>query len=134
MYKFIPRNQKKMLAVFGVLLMIVFVLPASLGQGGILDPLEGRLADGGKTRRSDKKQADSDVDVLSRHNLLPLVLNLAPYEVYTRPEMGRMAAGLAQQLHENPELWVMLVREAEQAGIRPPEVEVKNLVEQTVDP
>ncbi len=29
MYKFIKNNQKKMLAVFGVLLMIVFVIPSS---------------------------------------------------------------------------------------------------------
>src|SRR5215212_5078847 len=127
MYKFIQRNQKKMLAIFGVILMVAFILPSGLSQTGFSDPVEGRTADGTKIRLSDKKRADADVDILSRHNLLPLVLNLAPYEVYSRPEMARMAQQLAHELHQSPELWVMLVREAEQAGIRPADAEVRNL-------
>ena len=120
MYKFIQRNQKKMLAVFGVLLMIVFVLPNTLGQGGS-DPVEGSLAgDGGKIRLSDKKQADAEVNALGRHGLLPMAFGLrSPFEVYQRPQIGQLAEAFREELEQHPELWVMLVREAEQAGIRP---------------
>ena len=34
MYKFIQRNQKKMLAVFGVVLMIAFIIPSTFKNGG----------------------------------------------------------------------------------------------------
>ena len=47
MYRFIQKNKKKFLAIFGVLLMIVFILPAGLDQfaGGGRDPVLAKLGD-----------------------------------------------------------------------------------------
>src|SRR5687768_972167 len=129
MYKFIQRNQKKMLAVFGVILMIAFVLPNTVGQSSSSDPVEGSLAgDGGKIRLSDKKRSDAEVDLLSRHNIFPLAVGLSPYEMYSRPEMADLIGRLRQQLEQSPELWEMLVREAEHAGIQPAAVQVEEVL------
>ena len=49
MYKFIKNNQKKMLAVFGVLLMIVFIIPPAAKynqqRSAPADRQDGRHAD-----------------------------------------------------------------------------------------
>src|SRR4051812_23824771 len=67
MYNFIQRNKKKMLAVFGVLLMIAFTLPSSslLNGGRGADIAYGYTSDRTLTR-GEVFQARSDWEMLSK--------------------------------------------------------------------
>lgn len=72
MYKFIKKNQKKMLAIFGVLLMIVFIIPPALtGNQSSDDVVVGRIGDE-EIRRRDVAQAKAELQTLRRFQLMPL--------------------------------------------------------------
>jgi hypothetical protein len=73
MYKFIQKNQKKFLAVFGVLLMIVFILPSSFKNNLSRGDLTIGTVDGEKITGFDLGQARSDLDLLRQYEFLPLI-------------------------------------------------------------
>src|SRR2546430_16482279 len=66
MYKFFQKNQKKMLAIFGVLLMIVFILPTGMktSMGNVSDPVVAKL---GKSNvlRSEMQKAREEWNYLN---------------------------------------------------------------------
>lgn len=105
MYKFIQRNQKKMLAIFGVLLMIVFIIPNTMksGSGRSQVPV-GRI---GKTivYSGDEAEAKMDLQILA-----------ALY-----PPIRELGGGAAMQhFQERPLIFAMLVKEAERRGMQIP--------------
>lgn len=116
MYKFFQQNQKKLLAIFGVLLMIVFILPSTFkGGSGRTDVLVGRAA-GSKIYASDEAQAKQDLQDLRQISFLPLE-NLGNRQV--RPQMV-----------ERPLLYVLLQREADRDGIQVSEQAIEDAFKQ----
>ena len=112
MYKFLQRNQKKMLAVFGVFLMIVFVLPytAFNSSGGRENPVVAYIGDE-KVRANEFGQARADWEAVRR-----ISIPVGPFQQisYVRLKLGRVAAAIEQ----SPELFLLLQKEALRQGIR----------------
>lgn len=128
MYTFIQRNKKKLLAVFGVMLMVVFVLPFGVGNFGQPDPTTlayGKVGDETITR-GDVGRAGQDLDALSRAGFLPLMQLGEPPQPIFQPPQGRAAA----MLRETPATYALLQREARAAGVAPSEDEVAALYTQ----
>jgi hypothetical protein len=73
MYKFIQKNQKKFLAVFGVLLMIVFILPTSFKNSMTRGDLTIGAVDGEKITGNELGQAKSDLQLLYMKRFVPLL-------------------------------------------------------------
>ena len=118
MHSFIQRNKKKLLAVFGVMLMVIFLLPSTPGLRGN-DPADqpyGKAGDQTITR-AEVEQAKIDLDELKSIGFEPM-RNLA---ITTE--------GLAiQALDKDPYLFVLLQHEAVAAGVAPPQEAVEQLV------
>jgi hypothetical protein len=112
MYKFLQRNNKKMLAVFGVLLMIVFVLPSSNflnpGPGGA-DLAYGYTAQRTLTRGEVAHGREEWELIKGQQMFMPEARQLVPYIYHLGPE-------LAQEIDQHPDLYVLLQDEAKQLG------------------
>lgn len=124
MYKLIQRKKKLLLAIFGVLLMIVFVLPIGMNQMQY-DPstvVYGRVGDA-KVTQGDVQQARNDIDVLIDARFGPL-LQLGEMMSFGQPS-GRVASGL----REKPITYALLQREAREAGVSPSPEAVQELFE-----
>ena len=109
MYKFMQRNRKKMLAVFAVGLMIVFILPqvAFDPQRGTSQEVIAHMGDEEVTA-GEARQAMEQWRVVMRD--LPF-------------EMGAVAL-VADDIERNPELFLLLQKEARQMGLRVPDAQV----------
>lgn len=104
MYKFMQKNKKKLLAIFGVVLMVVFILP---------------------TVALDRTGYGSDNVVANLRDDQPLMINEVRAaqdqwrDVVTYLAMEAGSVGLAAaEIDKNPELFVLLQREARQMGLR----------------
>jgi hypothetical protein len=102
MFKFLRKYNKLMLAVFGVLLMITFLIPQAfdrLGAGGATGATVGYIGDGEKYTAGQDSQASRELDVLEKTRDPQIVgfINML---------------GIKEPAH-----WHMLVREAERAGL-----------------
>lgn len=73
MYKFIQKNQKKFLAVFGVLLMIVFILPTSFKNNINRGDQTIGILDGEKITGNELGQARNDLELLRQYEFMPLL-------------------------------------------------------------
>ncbi len=132
MYKFMKRNQRKMLAIFAAGLMVVFILPTtfkgSQGNGARNDRTVGRVAAyDADFKASDLAMAKEDIEILSRLPLrgtsLPAIFILASMQdvqrYYMMMSFGQAGAPPApiQELMTHPELLAMLEKEARLMGV-----------------
>lgn len=143
MYKFIKNNQKKMLAVFGVLLMIVFIIPSSAKYSHE----RSRRAIGkiGNTPVYDdeKRLLTDEWAMLKRVSVrLPFVNELIfpqgippQYQQFMQPDYRPQTVPftyklgmLARQIDEHPELYLLLKLEADRQGIQVAEDQVRSLI------
>ncbi len=119
MYKFIKNNQKKMLAVFGVLLMIVFIIPPSAKSGR------------GRSRRPIAKIGDTPVYEDQRKLAQDEWITLRQIPLYYQgravPYIVKLGS-LAQEISEHPDLFMLLKLEAERQGITVSDDQIKTLV------
>jgi hypothetical protein len=124
MTKLFRKYGKHLLAVIGVVLMVVFMLPPSMknGRGGATRRPIGKI--GSQAVYSDEKsQAEIDWKVLSgqifaRVPYLPsrYDYNLSP-EPQTAPAVYLLGFGLTREISGNPELYFLLQQEAKLRGI-----------------
>lgn len=120
MYRFFQRNQKKLLAVFGAFLMVVFILPSTAGRGGRQDPVVGYVGKD-KIYMTELAQARADWELLKR---IPF-----PYSQFQRiPWVQYKLGRVAMEIEEAPELFLLLQKEARRLGIRPSPERVENLL------
>src|SRR3954469_14084314 len=113
MYNFIQRNKKKMLAVFGALLMIAFTLPSTNLLTGRHTPMDAAYGyTGSRTiTRGELAQAHGDWELLSRQQLyVPEAGRLVPYTYNLGPT-------LVQEISQHPDLYVLLQEEAKSLGL-----------------
>ncbi len=109
MYKLIQKNKKKLLAFFGVFLMIVFILPSTVGHGNRGNPIEGTL-DGRDVFFSEISQAHRELEMLNR---LPLRMQGVGRQI---PALAILGPGM-MQIQEHPDLFFLLKYEAQKMGI-----------------
>src|SRR5688572_13021193 len=121
MYKFIQKNQKKMLAIFAVGLMIVFILPYGLGQQGSQgeDSVVAHLGDE-PLYASEFERARMEWEVLERlPTRIPIALALLSEKI------GPQAAeAVYVSVKENEGHYLLLQKEATRAGLRTTDEEV----------
>ena len=110
MYKFIDRNKKKMIAVFGVMLMIVFVIPSTFMGNTGRDVVLGRMGDT-KITGQEVQQAKEHLQTLKQYRFSPLVHMGEPNAMPWTPE-----GPIFRELEQHPEAWVLLQNEAKAAG------------------
>ncbi len=128
MHKFIKNNQKKMLAVFGVLLMIVFIIPSSFRNSR--ERTRRAIGKIGNTPVYDdeRKELADEWGMLKRVSVqLPFVNELIfpggvppQYRQFVRPDnqlqtvpLTYKLGMLARQIDEHPDLYLLLKLEAE---------------------
>lgn len=125
MNHFFRRNQKKLLAIFAAGLMIVFILPSTCGRGGGAGgPENVVVAYAGKDEihASDLAQARMDWEVLRRIPAqaprVAMQMGMSPFQPVPYPY--QLGVGIAEELDQSPELFVLLQKEADRTGIRVP--------------
>jgi hypothetical protein len=121
MTKFIRNNTKKLLALFMVILMIAFILPAGMKQFGAGQrQLVGYIGNGAKVYNTDISRAKAEWEILQHYVMLsPQMTGGRPMSVLeaiasTSQEMRT----LANQVQAHPETYFLLQQEAENMGIR----------------
>lgn len=128
MYRFIQRNNKKFLAIFAVVLMIVFILPSSLGQlgSGGRDPVLAKIGDE-EVHASELQSAEQEWRLLNElraggpqtrfGSQLPFVFRLGWNEMSELELMQGMPPVPVRAITGNPRLFLLLQREAQRLGI-----------------
>ena len=106
MYKLIQKNQKKLLAIFAAFLMVVFIVPNSAKYGNSSARHGRQVGHIGKEKiyADDLERGKAEWELLSRNIRGE---DLAP----------RMGYATYIQIHEHPELFYFLHREAENSAI-----------------
>jgi len=114
MYYLIKKNQKKLLAVFGVLLMIVFIIPPAAKYGSThYDPVVAKAGDT-SIKDSEMRRARDQWEMANRLTLpmgqgfgqqrVPLPYHMLPFT-------------LVQDIQQHPELFLLLQIEAKRDGL-----------------
>lgn len=124
MYKLMQRNQKKLMAILGVGLMIVFILPSTFTGGGPTDPVVGYVGDE-EIHARESQEARMELDLLSRcytylrqDQPIPLLARLSP----TAP----------QELRDHPEMFYLLLHEARKMGVLVSKDQLGNTIQNEV--
>ncbi len=121
MYSFFRKNQKKILAVMTAGLMVVFVLDFAIANrfsNQRTDPVVAYLGEEERITASEAGQARADwaqLKSLSAHSpQMAMAMRRSPYE----PIPYTMKLGyLALEIEQNPDLFLLLQREARRNGI-----------------
>jgi hypothetical protein len=111
MIKFIRNHQKKFLAVFGVLLMVIFIIPSSFKNGrGFTDRVVGHIDDGQPIYLSEEEEAEHQWRILR-----------GIVEPDAQGQMEPISAVLGNSLYEaiedKPVLFLLLQKEAIKQGV-----------------
>src|SRR5688572_11928156 len=129
MYRFIQKNNKKLLAVFAAFLMIVFILPSTMNQmgGGGGDPVLAKIGDE-ELRASAFQQAEQEWRMLSELRAgpqtrfsgggrLPFTYLLGWNEMSEFELMQGAPPVPVRAITANPRMYLLLQREAQRMGI-----------------
>src|SRR5690348_1981324 len=124
MTKFFRDNSKKLLAIFGVVLMIAFVLPVGMKQfSGANRYLVGHIGGGGgaKVYNTDISHAKAQWDILGHFIVLsPQITGGRVISILQAMDMSgsQEIRTLAAQVQAHPETYFLLQEEANGMGIR----------------
>lgn len=110
MYKLLQQHKKKLMAVFGIMLMVVFILPSSL-RNTQSDRVVGYVGDK-PLYASQLLQAENDWKVLTGQSGIQGAQ-------LQRQTLGLTGLPLADAMKNRPELWAMLLVEAQNLGVSP---------------
>jgi len=115
MNKFFRKNQKKMLAVFSILLMIVFVVTLGYRGPGNGGGAEVVIAHMGKTAITGTEMAEAKAEWAA------LMRTQVPTRMTPQPmplPFVVLPPNVASDIQQHPEMYLLLRREAEDNGIR----------------
>ena len=114
MYKHIQNYKKLLLAVFGTLLMIAFLLPVGMGGGSQNDPEIGKI-EGEGVRASSLRAGAMEWEFLTRN---VIVASEGQQQQRQPISMGAEALGAyaEDQIQKNPEMYFLLLDEARRKG------------------
>jgi hypothetical protein len=123
MTKLIRKYQKQLLAIFGVLLMVIFIIPSSMKNGRSFERHPIGHIGTEAVYNDDKLQAANDWQVLQRvfaqvpflpQNRYSQELSLEPQPAPYAFELG---LDLCREIEENPDLYFLMQNEARHRGI-----------------
>jgi hypothetical protein len=123
MYKFMQKNKKKMLAIFGVFLMIVFILPTTVGQNQGSDPVVGTVFGDVELRLSREQYARQQWQFLLR--VPEPFMNDPMQPMLLVQRLGDIAVS---EIQAQPELYALLLAEADYRNVRIGEDQVTDLI------
>jgi hypothetical protein len=115
MNKFLRNNQKKLMAIFGVVLMIAFVVPTLPHVNQNVEKVVGYLGDQ-KITADDVQSAANEWDLLSRQ----VGVRSSSGESQWQPIIGMLGQEGATAIQQRPELYYLLQVEARRMGLVPP--------------
>ena len=124
MNNFFRRNQKKLLAVLGSFLMVVFILPSTCGRGGAGGREDVVVAYAGDEKIHASELAQSKIDwetlkrIPARAPRVAMQMGGSPYQPVPYPYL--LGLGTAMEIDQSPELFLLLQKEAERNGIKVP--------------
>ncbi len=126
MYTWMQANRKKMLAIFGVLLMIVFILPTTPGMFHNYNRTEGYIGEEEITTQ-DLTRAWQEWDFIARHIAprMQFQMQFGAAEPWQRVFFSDQTLSA---INQNPELFYLLQREADHLGVRISEDRVNELL------
>jgi len=121
---FFRRNQKKLLAILGSFLMVVFILPSTCGRGGMgahEDPVVAYAGDE-KIHASELAHAKADWEILkhTRSFLPPQLARQFQIPPNIPVPLTYQLGFVGMVIEQDPELFLLLQKEAEHNGIRVP--------------
>lgn len=119
MYKWMQENSKKILVIFAVGLMIVFILPSTAMQMfGPDEPIAGYVNNEPvRAREYGQAQAEWEWLHMCAQRLMELEEQLR-FPIAPGPFRTLIASGAIQNFERNHELYYLLVREANQMGVQ----------------
>ncbi len=121
MYKFFRKNNKKLLAIFGVGLMIVFILPSTFKNSGYDSFPVGKL-DGERVYTSQIRQTHQAWQIAAQELFLVRPSQSAPGDP-EREQLVPLAAVLGQygdlpdQIQKHNDMYFLLLAEAQKQGV-----------------
>ncbi|MDQ3441132.1 MAG: SurA N-terminal domain-containing protein [Planctomycetota bacterium] len=139
MYRFIQKNNKKLLAVFAAFLMVVFILPSTMNQmgGGGADPVLAKIGDE-ELHASAFQQAEQEWRMLSElragpqtrfgGGALPFTYRLGWNEMSEFQLMQGAPPVPVNAIMRNPRMYLLLQREAQRMGIGIAEDRVQDIM------
>lgn len=127
MYRFMQRNKKRLLAIFAAFLMIVFILPTTMNQGGAPgDIVLGKIGDD-ELLASEFQAAEQDWRTLNQlpggpqtqfGQATPLAYRLGWAGQRSEFELMQGRAPFpVREITANPRLFLLLQREAQRMGV-----------------
>lgn len=121
MHKWLRDNNKKLLAFFGVFLMVAFLLPTTFSGGGMGNPQIGVMADGTKVYAREVEIAAQEWSFLASSVLLPSGPQGAAGggEAWDSILAQLNVGAAAPAMRENKLVYFLLQKEAERLGARP---------------
>ncbi len=126
MYNWMQANRKKMLAIFGVLLMIVFVLPSTPGMFQHQASTGGYIGDEAIDRK-ELADAYQQWDFIARR-LAPIMQQQLASGRAEPWQMALFSDKTLESINRNPELFLLLQREGHRMGVRISEDRVNELL------
>jgi len=141
MHDLIQRNKRKLVAVFLVVLMIAFLLPAGMGSLGTNNPVVGKIGDEeilNNEWASHRQQWDVLTRLPFKGSQVPYAFRLASPEEFQMirylQQLGRPMRPpyIVQQIEEHPDAWMLLVREARAMGLRVNSIDVERAMTEEV--
>lgn len=133
MHKWLRDNNKKLLAFFGVFLMVAFLLPTTFSGGGMGNPQIGTMTDGTKIYAREVEIAAQEWSFLASSVLLPGV-NANPLAGGAGQEqwdtiLAQLNVGAAaEEVRDNKLVYFLLQQEAERLGARPTPQQVDDVL------
>ncbi len=128
MYRFMQKNKKRLLAIFAVFLMIVFILPTGLDQmGGGRDPVLAKLGDE-EVHASEFQTAEQEWRMLTELRAggprsqfgmqVPFAYRLGWNPATSEMELLQgIPPGPVRAINQNPRLYLLLQQEAKRMGL-----------------
>lgn len=118
MYKFFRENQKRLLAFFGVILMIAFVMPSTMtNRQDNSDRAQGKIGDA-KVMMNDIRIAEDEWGFLAR-NVAYQQSDPSTGRLEWLPITALFPQDLSQTMQERPETYYLLQYEAKKMGFVP---------------
>jgi len=129
MYRYVQKYSKKIMAVLSIVLMVIFVVQQATSSSG-RSSADGVIGHMGETDllNSDLQRARNEWDLLAHNAFVPWTMpprfpgmppqtELVPV-VYTLGGDISVGQAIVDQIRKNPELYLLLLKEAQQMGVQ----------------
>ncbi len=122
MHVFIKKNQKKLMAIFAVVLMVAFLIPTVATRGQRSDRVSATVFESQPVYASELAQARGEWERLKSVQIFN------PYQYGNIPIVYRLGQSAVEEINRHPELFCLLQVEARDLGITVTDDQVETLL------